>query len=416
MNKFLFLFAALAMLLSACKSDEPPGITPDEPIVEEIIVKPVPTLTADESDAAAGQKNFHTKFFQAVSLKNPSKNIIVSPLSASMLLSMVANSADNTTASQICYALGCENIESVNSMSKKYIEWISGADEGVTVKMANSIWHKQELTARTDFAKIADQYYSSELIARDFSKGKSLVAEINDWTKRKTSGMIDNIVNSIPSANVAIMVNALYFRGTWRENFNKKATAKATFHGLDHTSTVDMMCRTFHYGCQYTITDDYSAVEIPYGASGNCSMVLILPAEGSDIDSFIASDAFTTQTNLNANAPIALYLPKFSIAPDNTIDLIPLFASLGIDNLDNLQKCNIFTDPVNAQYSIHQKTGINVDEDGTEAASVTWGHLDGDSGETPPEPKIMRFDRPFVFLIKENNTNLCLFAGKINNL
>ena len=422
MKKLIFVLAAACTILAGCSGDEPKqGGETDVPenggTPEETVVMPVPELTPAETLAAKGQTAFGADFFATVSREYPRQNVMTSPMSASMLLSMFANAADATTRDQICKLLGCADIDVLNSFSGKYMTWLPGADEGITMSLANSLWYKQEYTLNPAFDKVAKEYYTSETLGRDFSKKASLIDEINKWTDLKTRGIIERILDKIDPKAVAVQVNALYFKAAWRDKFNAKATSKGDFRGTDGKVKVDMMNKTDDF--RYASTESFEAIELPYGGYGKCSMVIILPKGGRSLDDFIASDDFrnaaTTATEFKY---IDLSMPKFSIRPSEEIFLNPVLESMGVENIESMNKWSLFTESIDAELTVYQKSGITVDEYGTEAAAATWSGWATSPGPgfEPPTPVKVSIDRPFAFLIKEKISGLCLFAGKVNNL
>ncbi len=422
MKKIFLAIAAAGMIFAGCSSDEPTivdnndAVQPDETPAPAVVM-PKPTLNAAESNAAVSQTGFGADFFAAVSRDYPGKNVMTSPMSASMLLSMLANAADATTRSQICAVLGCSDVDAINSLSKKYMTWLPGADENITMSLANSLWFKQQYTLNPAFAAIASDSYNAETYARDFTNSGALVDEINVWTKRKTGNIIDKILDNIEPEAVAVQVNALYFNGSWTQHFFKEKTVKGDFKGIEKTVKADMMKAESHY--DYAATDAFEAIEIPYGAHMYCSMVVVLPKEGTNLDEFVNSDAFkTVATTSMTDKLVNLTMPKFKIEPTEKISLNEILAAMGIDNLGSMQKTSLFTEAVDAYFRIYQKTGISVTEEGTEAAAATWNSWEIAPGPNEEEPKAIELtiDRPFVFFIKEKNTGLSLFAGKVNQL
>lgn len=417
MKKFLLTFATVCTIFASCSSDEPTVNPADDPTNGDTDtpteVKPLPVLSVAESKTASAQGAFAMNFFQTVNKDYTGKNVITSPMSASLLLSMLANTADDVTARQITEALGCTDMSAANSLSKKYMEWFPGADDGINLQAANSVWYKQQYTIAPEFASIASEYYSAEAFARDFGNKTDLIDEINSWTSKKTNGIIDKILQNIPDKLEAVQVNALYFKGAWQSQFSEKSTTKETFHTPATTKVVEMMKSTRNF--KYAETQSYQAIELPYGKMGNCSMTIVLPAEGTDIDAFVASETFANFSGENMKSDyVDLTIPKFSLKTEKEIYLNKVLADLGITNLGNLQKCNIFTEKIESMFDVFQKAGISVDEKGTEAAAATWsGMIESPGDIEKPEPKAMNINRPFVFLIKENIGGMYLFAGKV---
>lgn len=417
MKKVLSLSCLIGILTTGCSSDEPSSEENSNPKeeVEQIEVKPLPQLSAAEEAAAEAQAAFCTDFFAGVNREYAGANVATSPLSASLLLSLLANGCDAATRAQICTLLRCDDIDAVNSLSKKYMEWLPGADENVTIRLANSLWYKSVYTLNPAFAAIASDCYAAETFARDFGKKSALLDEINAWTKRKTGNIIEKILDNINPSCEAIQINTLYFKGAWTDSFSKEATRKANFYAGNGTVKADMMNIESDF-FKYAESEAYQIVDLPYGNNLNVCMSVILPAEGIDIDEFIASDNFKAAASTATQYEcVQLTMPKFKIEPAENINLTEVLAALGADRLSQLQSCSFFTEPTDLKFNIYQKVGISVDEEGTEAAAATWSGWDGASGITP-EPIRVEVNRPFVFLIKEKTSGLTLFAGKLTIL
>ncbi len=416
MKKLFFALTAACTIFAGCSNDEPDLENTDE-IPDKTTVPSMPSMTQAETLAANGQIAFGTDFFAAVSREYPRKNVVTSPMSASMLLSMLANAADATTRAQICTLLDCTDSDALNSLYGKYTEWLSGIDENLSIFLANALWYRQEYTLNPAFSKILNSYYDSETFGRDFSNKASLIDEINKWTDLKTRGIIDHIIDDLDPDTKAVLANALYFKGSWRNGFDAENTRKANFHGIDGDAKVDMMNTTeyFSYASAYA----FEAVEMAYGLYGQCYMTIIMPKKGSNLDEFIASADFrSAATTAMKSRYIDLSIPKFSVRPDERIALNSILATMGVDNIESENNWTFFTDAIETRIKVYQKAGITVDEYGTEAAAVTWTEGETSSGYEVvlPTPIEVRIDRPFVFLIRERSTGLCLFAGKVNNL
>ena len=383
MKKLFFALKAACTIFAGCSNDEPDLENTDE-IPDKTTVPSMPGMTQAETLAANGQIAFGTDFFAAVSREYPRKNVVTSPMSASMLLSMLTNAADATTRAQICTLLDCTDSDALNSLYGKYTEWLSGIDENLSIFLANALWYRHEYTLNPAFSKILNSYYDSETLDPD--------------TK-------------------AVLANALYFKGSWRNGFDAENTRKANFHGIDGDAKVDMMNTTeyFSYASAYA----FEAVEMAYGLYGQCYMTIIMPKKGSNLDEFIASADFrSAATTAMKSRYIDLSIPKFSVRPDERIALNSILATMGVDNIESENNWTFFTDAIETRIKVYQKAGITVDEYGTEAAAVTWTEGETSSGYeiVLPTPIEVRIDRPFVFLIRETSTGLCLFAGKVNNL
>lgn len=376
-------------------------------------------LTEAESRAAAATQGFNLDFFQAVCQHAPAdENVTTSPLSASILLSMFANACDDTHRSQIASALGCRDIDALNSLANKYLLALPLVDESVDMTLANSVWYHNKYTLSPDFASIVDKYYAGDKYDRNLQTGDpAIVSEINKWVSDKTSELIKEIVTDrdLNAQTIAIMANAIYFKGQWANPFEPENTAEKEFKGATATSVVDMM---FNGGMQhYAEAESFRAIKMEFG-KGAFEAVLVLPNEKTNLNALIASDELSGLNMLRyEDTPVNFHLPRLKLSPEKIALNVPL-ATLGISDLGQLNKYVIFTTPVEAMSKIFQKATIEFTEEGAEGAGVTWTGLELAPGPDAPattKPE-MNFNRPFAFFINEATTGACLFATRVCNL
>lgn len=400
MKKLIYCFIGAALLAGCASSDEPGSA-----------VVPAPTLSVEESEAAGNLFDFGLDLFQAVVAESENHdNIVMSPLSASMVLSMAANVADATTTAQICTALGCKDIAGVNALAAKYMSWLPNADANVQLSLSNSVWYDQAYTLNPDFSSVAEKYYQIESYARDFNNEKAVVNEINGWASRKTNGVIDKVIDIAPE--VGALFNALYFKGMWSKPFKVENTIKADFKGETVTRQVDMMKNKL--STYYLETEEAQIVWLYIGSK--FSVCILLPKGDDVISGFVADKLAEHWPYLhrkmgNRITKVDLSFPKFEISSDaRDIRLTEAFENLGVMGLSS---CKIFSEDCPMSI-MGQKATVRFDEKGAEAAAVTGNYT---TSVLPPKDEVtMTVDRPFLFFINENSTDLCLFAGKVSNL
>ena len=265
-----------------------------------------------------------------------------------------------------------------------------------------------------DFIDVNEKYYGAEVSPLDFNKTEA-VDIINDWVAEKTHDKITNIVESINPLDVMFLINALYFNGKWKYQFDEEKTTEESFYLQDgnEIQTDMMMTET---DLRYHRNDLFQAVELPYGR-GNYSMVCFLPSQGHHPDDIIAAmnneNWNQWMTNLDTTG-IELHLPKFKFEYKKKLN--EMLSLLGME---------VAFDPTKSDFSginpdrkdlyiskVLHKTFVEVDEKGTEAAAVTSVTMTltsvGGGG-----PMVLRFDRPFVFAIREVTTNTIVFMGKL---
>jgi serine protease inhibitor len=371
------------------------------------------TLTESESKVIAGSNDFAFDLFRTGNLAQHKVNAFMSPLSASMALGMTANGANGATYDEMRSALRLNGAtrEDVDGGYKSLITLLRGLDPQTDFRIANSIWFEQTFPFNASFLDESKLYFDAQVKALDFAN-PSAVTTINSWVSGQTNDRIPRILESIDNAEVMFLVNAIYFKGIWQTQFDKSKTVDALFRAADgSTATVPMMARGA--GVQYTATSEYSAVDLPYGNSA-FTMTVVLP--NGDIDAFAESFDQAKWNSLVGSlreSAVEVYLPRFRLLWQRELN----------DDLGQLGMRLAFT-PNYADFTrmsprgldlfitkVLQKTYVDVDEQGTEAAAATSVGV-GVTSVTPA----FRADRPFLVVIRERFSGAILFIGKIAKL
>ncbi len=397
------LIAVIIILFAVTSCDIfDPGDNPPKPI--EMNKKSAEIIDAGEQFA-------FELFHQTCSLSTE-ENIMISPLSVSYALGMTYNGAADSTLEAFNEVLHFGELtnQEVNETYKDLMGQLVHLDDDVLFSIANSIWYRQGANVLEEFIITNQEYFDAAVRELDFSDPKS-VDVINDWIADKTNDKIEDMLDDIPSGAYMYLVNAIYFNATWKYEFDKDDTYSGTFYKEDETtSQADFMKLKGDF--YYTSHSSYSAVELPYGDSA-FSMVALLPAEESTVSELIAMldrDTWNARGTFSSPQEVQVELPKFKYE----------FKTLMNDHLNNLGLGVAFSDA--ADFSriteetdlfisrvIHQ-TFIDVNEEGTEAAAATIVEMRETSIQVP---EIIRFNRPFLYIIKENSTGAIMFMGKV---
>lgn len=415
MKQFRFLSTLVtgALLATACSSNEPGPNGEGTKVID---------MTPDEVAIATTTNSFSLDMYNATADKEENGNFMVSPLSLSMALSMVATGGEGDTRAEILNALGFGNadIEAVNRLNSRLITELPGVDRATKLSIANSIWFDKTLNVKPSFLEANATVYNAEMFNTDLGSSAAKDA-INSWVSDKTNGLIPTLLNEAPKEGTSMaLINALYFKGSWAEPFNKKLTNRETFHSADGSARpVDMMHVT-NLSCTVA-HDDAGAtwLHLPYGKSRSFEMVLILPdSENAEaLESYMTglsgtSFAENLTTSWSCNAKISL--PKFEIESGH--DLMGTLEALGIHAaLSQKADFSRISDEALCIGSALQRTLIKVDEEGTEAAAVTNIGMDVTS-PGPVEVEEFVFDRPFAFVIRECSSGIVLFTGRVSKL
>jgi len=378
-------------------------------------------LTIGEQQLVESGNTFGFELFKEVVEQDGDKNIFISPLSVSMALGMTLNGADGDTYDAMKQTLELAGLteEEINKSYESLIELLRGLDPEVIFQIANSIWYRQGFAAKQAFLDVCQSYFDAEVAELDFSD-PAAVDTINNWVDENTNGKIEEIVDSpIDPLTVMFLINAIYFKGTWKYEFDEQNTQSAPFYLPDES---DVQCQMMEQKAEfdYYQNDDFQAIDLPYG-NGKYSMTVLLPTQDKDIDELISElndGNWNEWTGNLAEEEVKLYLPKFTL--EYELELNDVLKALGMevafDDVEADFGRMYDTDQVEENLyiaKVKHKTFVEVNEEGTEAAAVTSVEMRFES--VGPSGTIMRVNRPFIFAIRENHSGSILFAGKIIN-
>ena len=419
MMKTFALMGMTAMVLSACRT------TRVEKAAENGNANWSVNEEVDESflilsDAQHEMVNNNNSF--AFSLYNKTMGMnsrVVSPLSVTYLMSMLANGADGETQKQILATLGWAgegiqqpSLQDINDYSRMLIEKTERLDKAVTVEIANYVAVNKEFKLNSKFQKSVERDYKAGVESLNFTSPSTL-KRINDWCNDRTHGMIPSIINELDPDAVSYLMNAIYFNGTWKDKFSKEETKQEMFRGYTRDiQYVDMMHRHGEYF--YADGDGYSAVSIPYG-NGAFRMTVILPSEGSFLRDVMASmdgGKFQALQRSMEKCNVDLKIPRFTTEVD--LPLNDIISALGAPLIFSSQAD--FSQFARGNFYVSkmfQKAKIEVSEEGTKAAAVTAAIMM--MSAVRPEKKrnvVFHADSPFAYIISENSTGSIYFMGQ----
>ncbi len=375
-------------------------------------------ITALTKQLVDSDNQFGFELFQKIAENQDTlQNTLISPVSVSLALAMTYNGAAGATQEGMEATLHLEGLspEEINQSYQSLINGLSNADPKVTLEIANSIWYRQGFQVEQDFKDVNKNYYNAEVNELDF-KNPEAVKTINEWVADKTHNKIEKIIEEIDPLTMMYLINALYFNGQWKYQFDENKTSQETFILQDGSSIrTDMMVT--ETDLDYFSNELFQAVKIPYGR-GNYSMICFLPSGNHQVKDIVA--AMTTE-NYNAwlsefqEVGMQLYLPKFKFeykkALKNQLKALGMAMAFHPTQAD-FSRINPDIDDLYISEVLH-KTFIEVDEKGTEAAAVTAVVVNTTSAGGGSGPMIVRFDKPFVFAIQEKSTNTVAFAGAL---
>lgn len=359
---------------------------------------------------------FAFNIFKKLNNEDSAKSIFISPLSISTALTMTYNGAEASTKEAISKTLGFKGInrDNVNQSYQNLLNHLEKADKKIELNVANSIWIRDGEIIKEDFLSKNKNNFSAEIDTLDFSKD-SAVDTINKWISDATKGKIDKMLEPpISPEAVMYLINAIYFKGEWSNQFDPKKTFDGTFKTFSgYDQTVKMM--SLKGKVEFANGPNYKAVRLPYG-NGKTSMYCILPNEGININEFIEAMSIKEWNNLRKNISeldeVVLEIPKFKLEygiknlNDSLISLGMGEAFSGKANFSGIRE-DIFISQV-----LHRAV-IEVTEEGSTAAAATIVELNTTSAM---KPITFTANRPFIFFITDDTSGTIMFMGKLLNV
>lgn len=339
------------------------------------------------------------------------ENICLSPLSAQFAMAMVANGAEGKTREEICDVM--QFGDSANERCREFIDHIATKrywDKHSEIKIANSIWVKENFDVKQEFTETNKKYFDALVETAEFNR--FTVERINNWCKENTNGKIPAILNRFNESDRMLLINALYFKAAWSKPFSEENTTNKRFT-TEKGEDIEVPTMTKR-SSELFYKDDVVTIVVKR-LQPEYSMLFVLPNEGvkcNEAAEHLAKDFDTILKNMEVR-DISLSLPKFTT--DFGMSLKPILANLGIKRAfgDKAQFGGISNEALFIS-DIIQKAYINVNEKGTEAAAVTV-IFSGALSSRPPKIEIVDFDRPFIYAIIKDNSNEVLFTGKVGN-
>ena len=402
------LLIVFAANIAGCTARVKAGNLMDDIVPGE--TKPVVYNFGDSSKKAA---DFAVRLLKATNAEG--ENTLVSPLSVMCALAMTANGAKGETLSQMETVLGMSKDE-LNEFFMQYLAKLVNGEK-YKLNMANSIWFTSDprFTVNKDFLKANADHFGADIYRAPFDD--STLYDINNWVKKKTDGMIPEILDQIPQEAVMYLINALAFDAEWAEIYKKSEVFTGKFTLEDGTvRDTDYMS-----SIEDLYLDSGSATGfIKYYSGGKYAFAALLPKEGMTVSELVASlngDDLLKLLSTPIETSVSVMLPKFETGFD--IELSEVLESMGMPDAFDQRKADFTALGTSALGNIWisrvlHKTFISVDEKGTKAGAATVV-------EAVDECAAVSFvsvdlNRPFVYMLIDCETNLPFFIGTMMDI
>lgn len=376
----------------------------------------------DVSKLAVANNTFAFKLLKQMSTERPGGNVFFSPYSAVTALQMVANGAAGQTKTEMQQVLETSGLSlaTMNEASKAAAVLLNPKDTNVILTTANALWYREGAAVKPGFLEANQKYFSSTVKALDFRNSQAAEATINQWASDQTHGRITGIADGTinPDSTDLVLANAIYFKGSWLFPFDPKLSKERRFHpATGAAKNLRMMEEKKEFN--YYKGPSYQAVRLPY-KDYYLAMHVFLPDHGSSpaklMESLIGDHQQCMALLGSPSRKGLVVLPKFKL--EDSLELNSPLKALGMKAVFDQTLADLSTMFGDRHFisAILQKTFVEVNEEGSEAAAVTTAVATLGIAAKPPKPFEMIVDRPFLFAIVEARSGMILFLGVVNAL
>lgn len=396
------------LMLAACCLCGCGAITPDPDGTEWPIV-----LTKGQAAVLEQGNDFAFRLLRETHKESGGDNLFLSPTGVTIVSSMLANGAEGRTYDEIVETIGLKghSLEDVNACYSALVTGLLKADPKVSLSLANSFWAAKDLSLKKNFCTSMEKTFDAESFSVDFSAPGTL-KQVNDWCSKKTDGLIPKMFEQLSPLTRMLLINALYFKGDWTYSFPEAGTQAGDFQTLSGKAAKASFL-SLSTDLEAYQDKAVSIVRLPYG-NGAFLMEAIVPSGG--FEAFLSSLSMEQLKKWDLavqKQPVQLRFPKFTAEFDTDDKLVSVLQRMGMKSAFSAADAdfsNMASEPLYVS-NFRQKTYIRLDEKGTEAAAVTVAEMRKNSAGG----LFLAFDRPFIYLIREQSTGAILFIGtKVN--
>ena len=390
----------IALMCAACAAKP---VLPTQPVAVKV-------------DALAKADNsFGIELLKRLADATPGENVFISPSSIAIALQMTMTGAAGETYRSMSDALAVTDLSlaEVNAGNATLRSSLVSADPKVKLAIANSLWLRKGVKLQKSFVDACRTNYNAQVSELDFAQ-PAAIKTINDWASANTNGRIKEIISQLTPQEIVVLVNAIYFKGTWTDQFKKDLTAPRDFYLPAGAASRQMMRRDAKF--RYKQGDGMQAVVIPYG-SGRMSMYVFLPDKRDGLADLLArmdgknwDDWFGGFSSSDGE----VVLPKFRIEYGTSLTNVLKALGMAAAFAPSADFSKMVVPPATAAISdVIHKTFVEVNEEGTEAAAVTAVKMLATSMPNRQEHFSFVADHPFVCAIRDDTTGAVLFVGAI---
>ncbi len=363
-----------------------------------------------------GNSEFAVEMYKKAGASGEAGNIFFSPLSISTALSMTYAGARGETARQMADTLRFKLAPADQHAAFGALAAALKSDnKNYRLEISNALWGQQGYAFQPEFLELVKKYYDGGFNTVDFANATETSREtINNWVEQKTANKIKDLLakGSLTELTRLVLTNAIYFKGDWATKFKPDMTKPMPFQlSADKTIDVPMMRQNGDF--LFAENDDVKVLELPY-VGKELSMVLLLPKTNmADLDAKLDAARLAEWTGMVSEREVDIYLPKFKF--ETQYELKDLLSGMGMVDAFALPPADFSGISGHKDLYITKvihKAIIEVNEEGSEAAAATAVVVGTKAVLHKP---VFKADRPFLFLIRHNETGSILFMGRVNN-
>lgn len=380
------------------------------------------TLSSDMQALVKGNTAFALDLYSL--LKEEKGNLFFSPYSISAVLAMTYAGARGDTEKQMAealhFTLGQKRTHPSFAELTRELEEIQKKG-AVQLLIANSLWPQKGYPFLPEYISLIKRCYGVSVTPMDYKNAAEKARVIiNKWVEDKTREKIKDIISpgALDLSTRLVLVNAIYFKGDWANQFDSNRTADADFIlPGGRKKQVPMMYQKEKFG--YKDLQTAQLLELPY-ADESLSMIIVLPKEVNGLTDLEKQLSIENLDSWLAHIPreqVKVYLPKFKMTW-GTFELNEPLKRLGMQDAFWGDRAD-FSGMDGTKYlyisMVLHKAFIEVNEEGTEAAAASAVIMTLGSAEPRPKIPVFRADHPFLFIIRDNVTGSILFLGRVVN-
>ncbi|XP_032326280.1 LOW QUALITY PROTEIN: serpin B8 [Camelus ferus] len=371
-------------------------------------------------DLCEANGTFAINLLKMLAEEDNSRNVFFSPLSLSSALAMVFMGAKGNTAAQMSQALCLNYGGDVHQGFQSLLTEVNKSGAQCLLKTANRLFGEKTCDFLPAFKDSCQKFYQADLEELSFSQDtEGCRRHINDWVTAETEGKISEILGAgtVDPLTKLVLVNAVYFKGKWNEQFDRKFTRGMLFKANQEKKTVQMMFKQAKFTMGYVEEVHTQVLELPY-VGEELSMVILLPDDGTDlavVEKALTYEKFRAWTNPEkmTKDKVQVFLPRLKL--EESYNLESLLRSLGMTDAFEETKADFsgMSAKKNVPVSkVAHKCFVEVNEEGTEAAAATA--VVRNARSIRMEPRFCA-DHPFLFFIRHHDTDSILFCGRFSS-